>query len=321
MTVSSDPRDLYKSVVLRNNLPRSYRRDREATLAKLLAAVGERDDMIGGQFGKKNIYGETASPWLGQDRSAIDQARDSMLVDTAEGKYLTALGGNYGVPRPKQSPFDDALYRKVVPILAWLPKTPKLVPYKLAEAIFGTQASLGVNKWEFYEVNANEIIFECPYALIQGSNVNASYMHGWPGYANATGGPTNTITAVGTDARLAVSGGSLNGRTLYLFHTGAWQTYTISSSSYNAGTQTNTFVLSASTVPTGDTMPMFIDIPEANSYRGDFMLSDASVAAGGLQPVSDDLVYLFGKGRLDIFTFYMNDFVRAAGVVLRTEVL
>jgi hypothetical protein len=318
---SDDPRDLYKSIILRNNMGRVYRRDRESTLAKVLAALGESDNALGGLFGARNFYGATDSPWNDQDRSAIDQARDSMFLDTSEGKFLTVLGGNYGVPRPSASPFDDDLYRSVIPILAWLPKTPMLVPYRLAEAIFGTQESLGADAWAFYEVNANEIIFELPGSLITGSNVNASYMHGWPGYATAVGGPTDEITAIGTDARESVENDDLNGRTLWLYHTGAWQEYTITNAAYDAGTLTNTFTLDTADVPTGNSMPMFIDIPEANSFRGDFMLADASEAAGDPNPPSDDLVYLFGRGRLDIFTFYMSDFVRAAGVVLRTEVL
>jgi len=260
-----------------------------------------------------------------QDRSAIDQARDSMFVNTASGKFLTDLGSNYGVPRPPQSPFDDELFRRIVPVLAWLPKTPLLVTYKLAEVIFGTQAVVQTqygHTWQIYEVNPNEIIFECPIGLIAGNTETASYMHGYPGTTGAVTGPTNTITNVGSDARLAVSGSNLTGFTIYVFFTGAWQTYTISSSSYNLGTQTNTFVLSASTVPTGDSYPFFIDIPSANSFNpGDYMMSDATVTADGTNPPHNDLVYLFGKARLDIFEFYMNNFVRAAGVSLRSEIL
>ncbi len=260
-----------------------------------------------------------------QDRSAIDQARDSMLVNTASGKALTDLGANYGVPRPPQSPFDDELFRQIIPVLAWLPKTPLLVTYKLAEVIFGTQAAVKASygyAWQIYEVNPNEIIFECPLGLISGNLQVASYMHGYPGTTGAVTGPTNTITNVGSDARLSVSGSNLTGRTIYVFFGGVWNTYTISSSSYNAGTQTNTFILSAATVPTGDSYPFFIDVPGSSSWNpGDFMLADATVAADGTNPPHADLVYLFGKARLDIFEFYMNNFVRAAGVSLRSEVL
>jgi hypothetical protein len=243
------------------------------------------------------------------DRSAIDQARDSMMWNTATGKFLTELGANYGIPRPPQSPFDDELYRRVGQVLGWLPKTPLLVTVRLAEAIFGTQ-------------QANEIIFECPIDAIAGDTSTAGYMHGYPGHTEAVVGLTATITFVGPDARLSVSGSNLNGRSLYLFHTSAWQTYTISSASYDSTTELNTIVLNAATVPTGNNYRFFIDVPGVNSWNpGDFMEDDASIEAGGLNPPSSHLVYLFGKGKLDIFEFYMNNFVRAAGVTLRTEVL
>lgn len=443
---SSDPRDLYKSIVLRESLQRSFNRDREGGWARRLAAIGESDNRIGGLFGKENFYGETLIPgeftpatdldtpivsttslvwspviigrasatftysvidggailfvrenqrwdpnlatWVDapgnigvliqhpfiapiwqfqflensltslagdlmafqardilhptaliagaavsgsgkfratdQDRSAIRQVRDSMFIDTAEGKYLTRCGANQGVPRPPQSPFDDTLFRKIIPILSWLPKTPKLVAYRLAEAIFGTQADLiaaNGRAWEFFEVNPNEIIFECPVELISANQSIASYMHGYPGSTLAIVGPTNTFTFIGSDARKAGSGNSINGRTVYLFFGGVWNTYTISSASYNAGTQTNTIVVSAATIPTGNNYPFFVDIPGANSFPGDFMLASAAVVGGDLNPPTSQLVYLYGQGLLDIFSFYMDNFVRAAGVVLRKEIL
>jgi len=260
-----------------------------------------------------------------QDRSAVDQARDSMMFDTASGKYLTIGGANYGIPRPPQSPFDDELFRKVAQILAWLPKTPYLVTYRLAEAIFGTQQAVqdqfGVT-WQIYEVNPNEIIFECPLELISGTIETATYLHGYSGNTNAVVGPTNTITGNGPDARLSVLNGNLNGRAIYVFHTGVWNTYSITGAAYNPFTSVNTFTLNLATVPTGNNYPFFIDIPGTSSYPGDFMLADATTPAGlPTHPASASLVYLFGKARLDIFEFYMNDFVRAAGVSLRSEVL
>lgn len=323
MAASSDVKDLYKAILLMQALPPSFKRTKDGMFAKVLAPVGQIDNNIGGLFGTANFFGETTI--VDQDRSAVDQARDSMYVNTATGKALTDVGANYGVPRPPQSPYDDELYRRIIPVLGWLPKTPLLVTYKLAEVIFGTQEAvkdLYGHQWEIYEVNPNEIIFECPIDLVAGNTNIAGYMHGYPGNIGAVTGPTNTFTSIGPDARLAVSGNNLAGRTIYIFFSGAWQTYTISSSTYNATTQTNTFVVSASTIPTGNNYPFFIDVPGANSWNpGDFMLSDPTQAAGGTNPDSPSLVYLFGKARLDIFEFYMNNFVRAAGVSLRSEVL
>lgn len=312
--VVSDARDLYKSIILRNNMRRLFSRDRASTLAKVMSAIGQADNSIGGEFGKANFYGATPSPdELGQDRSAINQARDSMFVDTAEGNYLTTVGANNGVFRPYESPYDDDIFRKIIPAMSpYLPKTPMLVPYLLAEAIFGSQESLGANAWQFYEVNANEIIFECPLLLIAGNNSIASYMHGFAGLAVATG--TTTVTVAGDDATKAAS--SLVGLIAKLTASGATQTATIASATYSSGI--NTFVLSAAV--TSGNYAFYVDIPGSSSFSGDFMLSDASQVAGSPNPTSDALTYLFGQGVLDIFTNYMN-LVRAAGVLLRIEVL
>lgn len=263
-----------------------------------------------------------ANIYIDQDRSAIRAVRDSMLLHSAEGKFLTEVGGNYGVVRPPASPFDDELFRAVIPVMAWLPKTITHTAYALAAAIFGSQEDIvaaGGVAWQFYEVNANEIIFEIPNVLLEGNtNATASYLHGYPGFATAIAGPTNIVTVEGDDAAVAIASGNYAGVKMYLFYSGVWNEHTINSHSY-AGS-TNTFTMSASTVPTLASAPMFIDIPGTSSFRGDFMAEDASVAAGGVNPPSDDLVYLYGQGKLDIFSFYF-DFVRAAGVVLRTEIM
>jgi len=264
------------------------------------------------------MYNFAQSLFHSQDISAIEQARNTMFWDSAQGQHLTRLGSNFGVPRPPQSPFDDELYRSIGQILSWLPKTPLLVTYRLAEAIFGTQAdlqaSIGVS-WKIYEVNPNEFIFECPVLLIAGNPAIASYLHGYPGTLTAVG--TTTITFVGTDARLAAV--TLVGLTLRAFIGGVWTSFTISSASYVTSTKVNTLVLSGAV--TAGNYQFYIDIPEVSSFLGDFMLASASVAGGGLNPPTSQLVYLYGQGRLDIFSFYFDNFVRAAGVILRKEVL
>ena len=53
-----DARDLYKSQTLRKILPRSYDRRRASNIAKVLAAIGERDNFIGGLFGDRNFLSE-----------------------------------------------------------------------------------------------------------------------------------------------------------------------------------------------------------------------------------------------------------------------
>lgn len=321
---SSDPRDLYSSIVMRTSLlSGGCDSSRESTNAKILAAAGESDNNLGGLFGTENFFGETALPPSGQTKSTIAEAKDALFLDTSGGAYLTTIGRNVGVVRPPPSPFDDELFRKIIPVLAWLPKTILHTSIRLAEAVFGTQAALelaGQRAWQFYEVNPNEIIFECPQDLITGSQANASYLHGVSGNLSAITGPTGVITYVGSDANVAASGGVAL-RTIYIYHTGAWTPYTISSSTYNTITKVNTLVVSPATVPTGAGNPFFVDIPSTTSFAGDYMLSDATVAADGTNPPVASLVYLFGRGVLDIFTFYEQEYLRASGVVLRIELI
>lgn len=256
--------------------------------------------------------------------SAIDNARASITVSTAEADYLTVVGRNYGVPRPPGLPGSDDLYRCVIQILAWLPKTVLHTMYRLTECIFGTQASIrlgGKRAWQIYEVNPNEIIFELPEHLITGTLETASYLHGFPSSATTMAGPnTDTFTCPG-DITLAAD--SLVGLTVYLFYASTWNAHTVNSASHVAGT--STVVTNAVDIPGGlSGVGMFLDVSGdgINSYEGDFMAPDAAEGADGTSPDTldhDRRVYLYGQGLLDIFEFYMNTFVRAAGVVLRVE--
>lgn len=52
-----------------------------------------------------------------QDRSDYENARGSLIVSTAEGRFLDVIGNNYGVPRYYGLP--DALYRRLIRTLAY----------------------------------------------------------------------------------------------------------------------------------------------------------------------------------------------------------
>lgn len=54
-----------------------------------------------------------------RDRSALDQARRGIFVETAEEGFLDVVGGNVGVPRYLDA--DDELYRRMIRALAYLP--------------------------------------------------------------------------------------------------------------------------------------------------------------------------------------------------------
>lgn len=343
---------------------------------------------------------------LDQQLSAIQQLKRHMMLDTSKDAALSVLGANYGIPRPPQAPTDDAMFMRLVRLLAWQPKVINFAVHHLLIAVFGSQAELiaqGRRPWRVYEVNANEIIIEIPLGLIVTSNENASYLHGWSGFARVTSGPTNQFTTTGDVRTSSLS--TLVGKTIQVFHTGAWNDYTINAVSYSAGTDTSTVTVSAATLPTGGGY-FFIIVPgdgSADSYKGDhlatsgwvtpwlcpatgdsiYMLGDAAlyllegdvvsftldggspftavVAVGGISPMGaipgysavqfttspfvldqrgvatrqagleladtsttaphDLRVYLTGLGLYEVVVFYMNLLVRAAGVVLRTELI
>ena len=202
-----------------------------------------------------------------------------MLVESAEGDFLSIIGNNFGVPRPPQVITDD-MYRELVQLLAWLPKTVLSTTYWLMDRVLGTQAALvtaGQRPWKIYEVNANEIIIELPLDIITATNENASYLHGPSGYAYVPAGPSNTFTTPG-DLSVA-SATTLVGKTIMVnTAVGTWTEYTVNVFSYSSGTGLSTVQVSAATLPTGGGLFYFL-IPGDNvsSYRGDYL------ASGGIQ--------------------------------------
>lgn len=212
--------------------------------------------------------------------SIIQQVRKSMLVASAVGSSLDAVGNNRGVPRP-ESTNDDELYRRVIKALAWLPKSILLSYYALLSAVFGTQAEVKIQvgrPWKVYEVNANELIVELPAALIAGSLESATYLHGATGYAFVSTGPTNTFTT-NFDLRLS-SAVSVVGLAVHVETTpGTWTDYTVSSYSFDAGTGTATVQVSASTLSAGGGR-FYLEVPGdgTDSYRGDYLATGGIVA-------------------------------------------
>ncbi len=215
----------------------------------------------------------------------IQQVRRGMLVSSALGAELDAVGNNHGVPRPENTT-DDELYRRAIKALAWLPKSILLSYYSLLTAVLGTQAQVKLQfgrPWKVYEVNANEVIIELPASLIGGALEFSTYLHGASGYARVTTGPTNTFTA--NFDLSASSATTLVGRSIYVETApGTWTSYTISTYSFSAGTAT--VVVSASTLPTGGGR-FYLEVPGDGtaSYRGDYLTTGGrqttySTAAG-----------------------------------------
>lgn len=219
-------------------------------------------------------------PPTGEFASAVRRARLSMLVDSADGNFLSIIGNSFGVPRPPQV-VGDEMYRQLVQLLSWLPKTILSTTYKLCEIILGTQASIvltGNRPWKLYEVNANEFIIELSLGLISASNENASYLHGPSGYGFVPSGPVDTFTTPGN--LQVASATTFVGMTL-MFNTGpgVWTEYTVVSFAYSLITNTSTVQVSAATLPGGGG-GFYILVPgdEVSSYRGDHLASGGIIA-------------------------------------------
>jgi hypothetical protein len=226
------------------------------------------------------VIPQPLSPDFGEFASAVRRARLSMLVDSADGNYLSIVGNSFGVPRPPQV-VGDEMYRQLVQLLSWLPKTILFTTYKLVEIILGTQASIllaGGRPWKLYEVNPNEFIIELPLSLIAATNANASYLHGPSGYGFVPTGPVDTFTTPGN--LQPASATTFVGMTL-MFNTalGVWTEYTVVAFSYNPGTNTSTVQVSAATLPGGGGM-FYILVPGdgVSSYSGDFLASGGQIA-------------------------------------------
>lgn len=230
--------------------------------------------------------------------SAVNQARRDMMLLTSENDALTVIGQNYGVPRPPLLSNDD-IYRRCVQVLAWQPKTILFTTHALLEAIFGSQSQIvadGKRPWRVYEVNANEIVIEMPQDLISFSNEEASYLHGWDGYAyNNSGVASATFTTEG-DVRTVMSS-NLVGHSLLAYIGNTWNTYQITAVTYTSTTNTTSITLNAAVIPQGGTL--FHVLPAGDntaSYRGDYVAPSGHVATFHTNPGvgTTNTIYLWG---------------------------
>lgn len=215
-----------------------------------------------------------------QTDSMIRTAKQMMLLRTSVAPWLDVIGNNYGIPRPDQTN-DDEIYRRCIMVLAWQPKTILFTTYGLMSAVFGTQDSFvaqNIRPWRIYEVNPNEFIIEIPSELLATSNENATYLHGWSGYAFVASGPTDTFTTPGDVSQASAT--TLVGKNLYVYISGTWTAYTVSTFSYSSSTNTSTIKLSAATLPAGGG-PFYLDVPGDGtaSYPGDFLATSGFVGS------------------------------------------
>lgn len=105
--------------------------------------------------------------------SLIEQARDSMFLDTATGLHLSRVGQNYGVSRPLFAQSDEIL-RGLIPVLGYSEKITTRMVEKTLLVFFGADSGV-----KFYEVTPNELVVTIPKDLYTfGSLSDRTYLQG-----------------------------------------------------------------------------------------------------------------------------------------------
>lgn len=74
-------------------------------------------------------------------QGAIDQVRDELFVDRADGRYLDTIGENFGVFRPRAG-VDDETWRQVLRLVMMAPKTTEQRVLALLEALLGDHVGI-----------------------------------------------------------------------------------------------------------------------------------------------------------------------------------
>ncbi|MBU1082793.1 MAG: hypothetical protein KKB59_20150 [Spirochaetes bacterium] len=193
--------------------------------------------------------------------------KDAILLDTAEGQFLTRLGQNYGVDRPKYNTTDDDLFRELVALLAWKPKMTLWLIYQLLEVFFGT--SVG---WKVFEIRPNEIIIEIHNDLYAGNLRSSTYLQQDPAPVNsnlaANVAPLDiSIQVVSTVGYLDPA---VTGKPEYITLDRGTCYERLAYSSIAAGTTFN--LVDFAHYPHVGAMPVYQYVPEPDSvsYEGDY---------------------------------------------------
>jgi hypothetical protein len=229
--------------------------------------------------------------------SAIQKAKRAMLTAFAEGEYLNRLGQNYGVVRYELLS-DDEMYRQLIILLAYQPKTILFTVYKVLEIVFGSQEEIIAadgRPWRVYEVKNNEFVVEIPVGLLTQGNETASYLHGYDGHVLELSDDVQVF--VPGDAADSVAPGGLIGLELTVLDTATGLYMTpreIIADSYD-DVDDNT---SLEVDPPLDSVPTtgahcFISVPGdlTSSQRGDYLPTGgfASIFSTAVGPDTDTL--------------------------------
>lgn len=100
-------------------------------------------------------------------KSAIKETKDQLFLDTADGEYLTALSGNFGLIRPKLGFHNDSIWRAVTRELALDYKQVISVFYDLLFNIFGPKFSVSTALKFDVPINEEEVYVDNWMAIPQ----------------------------------------------------------------------------------------------------------------------------------------------------------
>lgn len=126
-----------KVSAIRGSFPKFYATNKpDGLLNAILTAIGLSDEEIA---------------------TEIANARKSVFLETAEGKYLDAIGGNYGVTRPSIAT-TDPIFRKLIRGIAWQKHSILKIFRAILEAFLGPSNNGTI--WEVFQINKAEVIIE-----------------------------------------------------------------------------------------------------------------------------------------------------------------
>lgn len=134
-----------------SSLPAFYKAETNTILGGLLKAWGLGDDEIELQ---------------------IQNAKDQLFVQSAEGRYLDFLGNNVGVPRDPGLGVSDNDFRKLVPVLSFYPKQVRKTIISLLDVFWGpgfTRPNINSGNTEIYDFGPDGLLTGT-VSFIKGDN-------------------------------------------------------------------------------------------------------------------------------------------------------
>jgi len=87
----------------------------------------------------------------------VQEAKNQIFVNAAEGNYLDALGDNVGVARPQGINLDEVKYRELIPILSFHPKQIRKTFYDILDVFWGplySRANITAQSNDTYNLGA-----------------------------------------------------------------------------------------------------------------------------------------------------------------------